>query len=151
MEVEAPIYSKEEFMNAFEEEIVDTKSELSEESVFTETSQKKRVSSYSKRGVPGYKYYYIEKKGKKIKIEYFSTSSNPGSYIVCPLMGVKLNERVGSPQENLYFKVRMNNVSKGDEPITVYYDTPDAFERHHLERLPQKLKDQWVEKRKMYL
>ena len=43
MEVEAPIYSKEEFMNSFEDEIVDTKSELSEESVFTETSQKKRV------------------------------------------------------------------------------------------------------------
>lgn len=151
MEVEAPVYSKEEFMNSFQEEIVDTKSESSEESHFTETSQKKKVSSISKRGFSGYQCYYIERKRKKIKVEYFSTSCRPGTFIICPLTGVKLNDRVGSLQEKLYFKVRMNNLSKGDEPLTVYYDTPDAFERHHLERLSQKIKDQWVENRKMYL
>ncbi len=151
MEIEAPVYSKDEFMNAFEENIIDTKSESSEETVFTETSQKKKISSYSKRSTQGYNFYYIIKKGKKIKIEYFSTSCNSGSIIICPITGAKLNDRVGSKVENLYFKVRMNHVGNGDHPLTVYYDSPDAFERHHLESLPQKVKDQWVEKRRLYL
>lgn len=94
----------------------------------------------------GYNVYYIIKNKIKIRIEMYSTSANVGTLIRCPFTGIRSNDKVGSANENYYFKARMPSKGKGDVPITLYYTTPDSFERHHFINIPQQVKNEWYEK-----
>ena len=148
--MQAPSFSKEEYMNVIDDNIMEVRSESSmdDSDTLSEKSQVVNKSASSRKNFPGYIKYYTLKKNKKIKIECFSTSCNPGSYILCPYSGIKSNDRVGSKDEGHYFKARMCSISTGNEPITLYYDSPEAFEKHHLVTLSNDIKESWKNKRK---
>ena len=149
---DAHIYSKEEALQSFIddlEEVSDTASNHSEEekSVKSETSE--RIKKLLKRPKDaGYTKYYIMKGKKKIKVECYGTVLNVGNYIRCPYTGIRGNERVGSNDENIYFKAVMPCISNGDDNVAYYYDTPEAFERHHLVILSQETKDRFYARNK---
>ena len=86
----------------------------------------------------------------KIKVEVYSTKSGVGTLIRCPFTGMRTNDRVGSFEENYYFKVRFPVVGNGDEPVTLYYTTPESYERHHMCDLGEKSKEDWRIRRKMF-
>ena len=148
--MQAPSFSKEEYMNVIDDNVMEVRSELSmdDSDTLSEKSQMVKKSASSRKNFPGYIKYYTLKKNKKIKIECFSTSCNPGSYILCPYSGIRSNDRVGSRDESFYFKARMPVISSGNEPITLYYDSPEAFEKHHLVTLSNNIKESWKNKRK---
>ena len=148
--MQAPSFSKEEYMNVIDNNVMEVRSELSmdDSDTLSEKSQMVKKSASSRKNFPGYIKYYTLKKNKKIKIECFSTSCNPGSYILCPYSGIRSNDRVGSRDESFYFKARMPVISSGNEPITLYYDSPEAFEKHHLVTLSNNIKESWKDKRK---
>ena len=87
----------------------------------------------------------------KIKVEVYSTKSGVGTLIRCPFTGMRTNDRVGSFEENYYFKVRFPVVGNGDEPVTLYYTTPESYERHHMCDLGEKSKEDWRNRRKMFI
>ena len=64
---------------------------------------------------------------------------------------MRTTDRVGSANENFYFKARLPSISNGDVPLTLYYTTPDSFERHHFTTLPQEIKNAWYEKNNMMI
>lgn len=148
--MQAPSFSKEEYMNVIDDNVMEVRSELSmdDSDTLSEKSQMIKKSASSRKNFPGYIKYYTLKKNKNIKIECFSTSCNPGSYILCPYSGIRSNDRVGSRDESFYFKARMPVISSGNEPITLYYDSPEAFEKHHLVTLSNNIKESWKNKRK---
>lgn len=148
--MQAPSFSKEEYMNVIDDNVMEVRSELSmdDSDTLSEKSQMVKKSASSRKNFPGYIKYYALKKNKNIKIECFSTSCNPGSYIICPYSGIRSNDRVGSRHESFYFKARMPVISTGNEPITLYYDSPEAFEKHHLVTLSNNIKESWKNKRK---
>ena len=39
----------------------------------------------------------------------------------------------------------------GDEPVTLYYTTPESYERHHMCDLGEKSKEDWRNRRKMFI
>lgn len=120
------------------------------ESLNEETKKRRRVSDMVKKSDPGYHFYYIVKNKIKIKVEVYSTSCNARSLIRCPFTGIRSNDRVGTKDEDYYFKVRDLSLGRGDAPITLYYTTPESYERHHFVNLPQVVKNKWHKKRGTY-
>ena len=80
---------------------------------------------------------------RNIMIEMYSTRCNPGARIRDPKFGTRTNDRVGTLGERAYFKVRMASVGDGREPVTLFYDSPEGYEKHHRTRLPFDLKQSW--------
>jgi hypothetical protein len=84
---------------------------------------------------------------KKNQIEVYSTNTNPGSTIRCPITGSYfVNSRVGKSDENLFFKVRIADGSSQENPITLFFDSPEQYERHMKTTVSQKTKETWNEK-----
>jgi hypothetical protein len=61
-----------------------------------------------------------------------------------------IRQKVGSFDEDIYFKVMIctgENKMK-NEPITLFYHTPEQYEHHFQVEIPMKEKKRWAKKRK---
>jgi len=121
-----------------------------EESIDDNRKMRRSERDKIKKSDPGYFKYIIERKDLKVKVEVYSTNTNVGSLIRCPFTGIRYSEVVGSEDENLFFKVRMPSISDGKDCVTLYYSSPESFERHHLTILSKDVKKSWLEKKKIY-
>tara|TARA_B110000483_G_C17992640_1_gene464134 strand:+ start:302 stop:778 length:477 start_codon:yes stop_codon:yes gene_type:complete len=151
-DIDAHIYSKEETIQSFiddlEEISVNETVKDDEQSINTENSDKlKKLLKRKNTSDDGYFKYNIIKGKKNIKVECYGTVQNIGNLIRCPYSGVRGNDRVGSGDENYYFKAMLPCISKGNNTMAFYYDTPEAFERHHLAVLSQDIKDKFYERK----
>lgn len=89
--------------------------------------------------------------GKKtVKIEMYSTRTTPGALIRDPHRGGRFKEKVGSLAEYSFFKVRMASVGDGIEPVTLYYDSPEAYETHQRTHVSIANKNAWRERKQLY-
>ena len=157
MSVEEEILTTEELIEKYDLEEEEFRMnnndvESEEESISIDTYERKikKKSSLNKNDV-GYNKFYIQKKNLKIKVEVFSTNSNVGSLIRCPFTGIRTNDRVGSRDEDYYYKVKCPAISKGDVPVVLYYTTPESFERHFMCNLGEKVKENWRNRRKQFI
>ena len=94
--------------------------------------------------------YYITSRrfGKKMKeIAMYSTNCTPGRLIRDPVFGTRCNDRVGSLAERNYFRVRMTTIGDGTVPVTLYYDCPEAYEKHMRTTVSYELKKEWRARR----
>jgi hypothetical protein len=89
-------------------------------------------------------------KSKIMKIEMYSTHSNPGYHIRNPVHGHRYTDTVGSLAEHGFFKVRNVSIGDGTNPITLYYDSPEAYEAHQRTTVPPDIKRSWQEKKKRH-
>tara|TARA_B110000444_G_scaffold165954_1_gene155094 strand:+ start:722 stop:1219 length:498 start_codon:yes stop_codon:yes gene_type:complete len=109
--------------------------------VFTEIKVKKNGKFVS--ADPGHKRIGT----KKNKLEYFATSLIPGNTIRNAVTGIPEYNKVGSAMsEDQYFKVRYAGNDSGNSPDTLYYDSPEQFERHMNCRLKTDAKQIWKNK-----
>ena len=97
-------------------------------------------------------------KRKKIEMGYFTTSYIPESKIVNAITGHRYRDEdpkckylVGSIQEDLLFKARISNGETGQEPVLLFYDSPEQYEKHQHIILNQTLKETWLHKKMQYL
>jgi len=87
-----------------------------------------------------------DKTGFAKKVTLFSTGPF-GSTIRNAVTGIKyVGDMVGSPSEDLYFKVRFATGESGIEAATLFYDNPEQFENHQFQDLPQNIKKNWHDK-----
>ncbi|MFY7731652.1 MAG: hypothetical protein ACOVRN_19180 [Flavobacterium sp.] len=90
--------------------------------------------------------YYVTTRGfgKKMKeIAMYSTNCTPGRLIRDPVFGTRYKDRVGSLAERNYFRVRMTTIGDGTVPVTLYYDCPEAYEKHMRTTVSYELKKEW--------
>lgn len=127
-----------------------TESENSSEMTLNRRTQKKLLEDYKKSDPSYYKYkkmVFIEKNEKEnVKIEMYSTVLTPGNKIRDAITGIRYNERVGSINEDLYFKVRMTILHDPKNVITLFYNSPEEYERHQYVVLSDELKRKWRSK-----
>lgn len=85
------------------------------------------------------KYY------KNINFECY-TSSDTGNKIRNAVTGYRTAYKVGSIDEDMFFKVKLlnNSVKKGSGHL--FYDSPEQFEKHQYSILNQHVKEQWYNK-----
>lgn len=79
---------------------------------------------------------------RTINIEYFS-SGPIGTTITHAVSGVKQRGNiVGSVHEDLFFKVSIVN---GNGPVTLFYYSPEEYEKHQYITLSDAIKSKWNE------
>ena len=78
------------------------------------------------------------------KVRMYSTRCNPGALIRDPVHGSYFKERVGTSGEYYYFKVRMVDYYTDErEGITLFYDSPEGYEKHQFTKLSMDVKNRW--------
>lgn len=84
----------------------------------------------------------------RVKIPCFATKSIRDTKIRCATTGIYHSFYVGKSDENLFFKVRFVNGETGSSKYgnDFYYNSPEEYERHLFTKIPQKIKDAWLEK-----
>ena len=118
------------------------------DSVADSTASAKRISrrQYQKMLKLSDPDYYVttRRTGSRTKdVELYSTRCNPGHLIRNPISGSRSNDRVGTKAEHTYFKIRMTSVGDGVEPVTLYYDSPDTYEKHMHTKVSKNIKKEW--------
>ena len=86
------------------------------------------------------KYY------KRLTIENYGSGST-GTFIRNAVTGKKSNIRVGSANEDIFYKVN-DVISRNGrrDPLFLYYDSPEQFERHMRTTVSQYVKQKWTDK-----
>jgi len=103
----------------------------------------RKVTDEMKRSDKGYCCYQSGRKSEKqSKIEMFDSGTCIGNRIRDPTTGARLPYRVGSKAEYSFFKVRISGL-RSSEPITLFYDSPEQYERHHKNTLSNEIKEKW--------
>jgi hypothetical protein len=80
------------------------------------------------------------------KLSYYKASTTSGSPIVHAITGDYLLGKVGSLHENKYYKVKMSCFG-AEQNGTLYYLSPDEYERHQNCVVSDESKDAWLAKR----
>lgn len=84
-------------------------------------------------------------------IVIFSSRTTPRSSIRDPRYGTFSSHKVGSKDEYNYFKVRMPDIPTDDRtPITLYYDSPEGYEKHQYTTVSDEIKNAWHTRRTEY-
>lgn len=125
-------------------------SENSSQMSLNRRKQKKLLEDY-KKSDPNYYTYkkmvLVDKNEKdNVKIEMYSTVLTPGNKIRDAVTGIRYHDRVGSKNEDLYFKVRMTTIHDPKNVITLFYNSPEEYERHQYVDVSNEIKELWREK-----
>ena len=105
---------------------------------------KKLDNNYEKIVLPFNDKWTDGKFYKRITIENYG-SGDAGSLIRNAVTGIKYNYRVGSSDEDLFFKVIEASGRNGRKhPLMLYYDTPEQFENHYFTTVSQPIKNKWL-------
>ena len=100
----------------------------------------------------GYRKVTRNIKGKLTDVEFYTTSTTPGTLIRDAVTGSRYTHyRVGSSDESLFFKVRIAIGGKEykDEPTTLFFDNPETYERVLGSVVKQEDKEAWIAKNTM--
>jgi hypothetical protein len=82
------------------------------------------------------KYY------KNITIELYSSGEN-GSRIRNAISGYRTNSKIGSSDEDSFFKVKLVNSKCSGH---LFYDSPEQYEKHQYCLLNSNIKEAWYKK-----
>ena len=116
---------------------------------YTVTSEKKkRLKALEdiKRLDKGYNKVFRHRNGKQYSVEYYATSLNPGRKIRNAINGAYTNCLVGSYDEDLFFKLRLLTDKCDEDLTTLYYDSPEQYEKHFNTELDDATKEKWKNK-----
>jgi hypothetical protein len=113
---------------------------------FTNSAFQKLNNNYEKYSIPFNKIWIDGKFYKRITIKNFG-SGGQGTRIINAVTGNKYNIKVGSAEENLFFKVTDSTGFNGrNEPLMLYYDSPEQYENHYFTNVSQDAKQQWIQR-----
>jgi len=84
---------------------------------------------------------------KKIKIDLYTTSNVPGTKIRDAITGARfLGSRVGTSDEDYFFKVKLATGELGRDSGNLYFETPTQCEKHLRINISDKIKKTWTNK-----
>lgn len=87
-----------------------------------------------------------EKKTKQVEIGVYGSGSQ-GSQIRNAETGEYYRFLVGSSNEDLFFKTMICSGIVSNGPLTLFYDTPEQYERHQNTKLDYTTKKRWQDKK----
>ena len=132
-----------------------------EQSIYSERSRQSEKSREKQKMKDGNKSSLHtlkrKEKGKTKKINLFNTTNMLNAPIVNAVTGfVFIDDNllpygVGTMNEVLFFKVRFLTGESGVPAITLFYDTPEQYEKHLNETLSPEIKSAHIERRNEYI
>ena len=113
---------------------------------FTNSAFQKLNNNYEKYSIPFNKIWIDGKFYKRITIKNYGSGCQ-GTRIINAVTGTKYNIKVGSAEENIFFKVTDSSGINGrNEPLMLYYDSPEQYENHYFTNISQDAKQQWIQR-----
>jgi len=109
-------------------------------------NQRKNMDDY-KMIDKGFRKTTILNHGKLVDIEYYLTSNTPGARARDAVTGARFDIRVGSNEEHNLFKVGCAIGVPDNDFTLLFYESPDAYEKHMLHPISQEHKESWRNKR----
>jgi len=120
------------------------------------TSNNKAYFASLKKNDPNYMCISYQKKVESktnpgyfqkinINIESYG-SGGAGSKIRSATTGQRHSYLVGSADEDLFFKVAVVTELYGQKPLTLFYDSPEQYEKHNTEIIDSVIKEKWEHK-----
>lgn len=107
---------------------------------------KKMDKQYEKFTIPFYDTWTDGKYYKRILVENYG-SGPAGSFIRNAATGLRYDIRVGTIDEGILFKVtNSSGFNKRKEPLILYYDSPEEYEKHYFTHVSDDVKEKWLEK-----
>jgi hypothetical protein len=127
----------------------DTNSTMSNTNSSTLNSDKyeeKRMIKEYKRLDQGYRK--IKKNAsRRYTLEFYYTSTLSDTHIRNAISGERTRWRVGRKlEESLFFSVILATGELPNGPYTLFYDSPEQYEKHQNLKISQRTKEQWYEK-----
>ena len=100
-----------------------------------------------KKQDPHYHYHFIHGENKKRKIEFYSTSEY-ASIIRDAMTGKYYKDmKIGTKAECMFFKIK---IFEGPRGFTLFYNSPEEFEKHQHKVLSPQIKDNWYKQSDQY-
>jgi hypothetical protein len=138
----------EEYFDVSEISIEDTSS------IDTELRDRRKMTELHKRMDKDYysfKRQILGEEGMKMeKVEVYSSPLLSNGFIRNAVTGIRMEHRVGSKYEDLYFRVTDvhpgNHTPINDLPRKLFYDNPEQCERHLQMVISKDIKENWLEK-----
>jgi len=125
---------------------VDCENEINDLKNNVNPAFQKLNNNYEKYSIPFNKIWTDGKFYKRITIKNYGSGSQ-GSRIINAVTGTKYNIKVGSAEENLFFKVTdSTGVNGRNEPLILYYDSPEQYENHYFTNVSSDTKQQWIQR-----
>ena len=113
---------------------------------FNTPAFQKLNNKYEKYSIPFNQIWTDGKFYKRITIKNYGSGCQ-GTYIINAVTGNKYNIKVGSAKENLLFKVTDSTGFNGrNEPLMLYYDSPEQYENHYFTTVAPDTKQKWVQR-----
>ena len=109
---------------------------------YNKNKQARKEKNEAKMADKGYYYYRKWHNQKPIKVEMYDSGNSLGYRMRDPITGSRLKDRIGSKSEFDYFKVRYCGLNPYN-PVTLFYDSPEHYERHHRTTLSEDVKEKW--------
>lgn len=107
---------------------------------------KQMDKGYHKVKRPGYKKAANGDLIKKmVNVEVYS-SGDVGSYIRNALTGHRYPYRVGTKEEDLLFKLGLATGELGQNASSLFYDSPEQYEKHFFTTVSNETKERWYAK-----
>ena len=107
---------------------------------------KKLDKYYDKYTLPFNQKWTDGKYYKRINIENYG-SAHRGSLIRNAVTGLRYDILVGSKEESTLFKVTDATGYNGrKDPLILFYDSPEQYEKHHFTNVTSETKEMWVKK-----
>ena len=108
--------------------------------------QRKMVNAYNSLD-KDFRIITIGTGALKAEVGVYATNDYPGTIIKNAITGAKCQPcRVGSPDEHLFFKVKLALNGMSSNSDVFYFDAPEQFERHLQTAVNQHKKEAWTNK-----
>jgi len=95
----------------------------------------------------GYRKVTRRYKRKTFEVELYITSNTPGMKIRDAITGSRYNYLTGSIHEDQFFKIKYATGEVGNDSATLFFDSPEQYERHLKSEISASTKENWVNKR----
>lgn len=114
-------------------------------SVSTNHKNEKKMKDQLKTQDPGYFKIYRKfgNSKKRTKLELYKTPISGNSYIRNAVTGFSENAKIGTNASNLHFSVALCTGELGNEPVHLYFDSPEQYEKVFDQTVSQTTKDEW--------
>jgi hypothetical protein len=113
----------------------------------SEYKRMRKLREDYKKMDPGYAKIKKRMDGKRVSIELYSTPIHPGATIRNAVSGMfEKGYLVGSADEDHFFSVILATGETGKPSPTLFYDSPQQYERHFGCNVSTDMKSKWANK-----
>jgi hypothetical protein len=107
------------------------------------------MNEIKEMGDKNYHIIYRKNRGKMMKIALFACGAR-GNTIRNAVSGQRYSGHVvGSKSEDFYYKVQVSTgeISSNGDSISIFYDSPEQYEKHFGTFVEQSCKERWLNKK----